>query len=182
MAIIGYPACKAELERRLSAIKARLDALPAGNEDALTAAVVDGLGQLSDFEADSLPENMSDSAEVAAIAKLDDLSKRTRGALSLQGLSKIIAGIRARADELAALAETLDEQTAANLSAEKKLRLVPIRNAIVSATATVEAFKVLKKSLRQNNRDEAAILANLDMLIAQFGDLKQSLNNAGVSV
>lgn len=182
MAIIGYPACKAELARLLAMISSRMAALSPDDEDGLTDAVIASGDQLAAFEASSVPESMSDTAEVAAIAKLDALARAAAIDLNLAGLTQIIDGIRQRAEELAALTNMLDQQTVANVSAEKKLRLVPIRNAIVSATATVESFKILKKSLNQADPDEAAILAGISALIGQFGELRRSMNNAGVNV
>lgn len=178
MAIVGVAACKAALDTLLDQLSARFAALPPADEDARTDAVIAANQQLSSFEAQSRPSDPSDAGEVAEIAALDALARKTRNDLTFGAIADIVARIKARADELEQLGQGIGNQTLANLETAKKLRLVPISNALRAAQTSIDALGVLKKQLKTAQPDEAGLAGSIEAALTAFDEVKTALASA----
>lgn len=173
-AIFGFAACQARLAQSIREIDASVQAAqgPVAKAQAANA----GADALIDFTNDSRASDPSDAAEVAAIAGLDGLARDTANSLTAMAISGLVTSISARSLEVEAIGKKLGQQTLANLDGAKRLRLVPLRDAIDRMTDTVGAVKVLAKSLDTSKPDEQAIAAAAADLAARFEALKKAID------
>ena len=174
--IFGFPACKARLDQMLSASAQEIAAAApgAGRDDAANRWA----DAFVDFANASRAQNPADQAEVDAIAKLDTLALKTSDDATAAAISGSVAAIVARAAELAAITLELNQAAANAQSEEKRLRLVPIRDALTSIGDTITSAKALARSLDAANPDEQAIISGIDDLVARFAALRTTLDNA----
>lgn len=170
--ITGLEACRDRLAELLEEASAALR--QASTPDALVTAARGSARALARFTVESIAENPLDNAELSAIARLDSTASAESQKLNAIAIETTVAEIAARVAQIDAIIATLNQQSLANVAESKKLRLIPVRDAIARMTDTIGAAKVLAKSLDTRDPDEAAIVA----AISDLGDKLAALHSA----
>jgi hypothetical protein len=175
--IIGFEACRNELNRLLDEVATHIQAAREEGPDALDAAVLTETRKLVDFTNRSEPENLFDAAEVESIKKLDETADQARRDIFSDSAGSIIARMQDRMSELNQLAKTVKQQAANNEREARKRRLVPVRNAVDALTGTVQAFDAAKASLSDENDDEVAVKNKIASVVRALAALDKAVRD-----
>jgi len=172
--IIGFEAGEKELKRLLDEITQNIRASRQKGPDEMQAAVDIATDKLVEFTNLTEPK---DESEIEAIRELDRLADQARKEISGAESSEIIISLQNRASQLNQLAKSVKQQAAENVQRAKELRLIPVRDAIEAVTDTVEAFKVAKNTLLDENPDEAAVKSKIESVVRAITALNNAARN-----
>lgn len=175
--IIGFEACKAELKRLFDEIAAHMEAAGANGPAAVHEALLKESKKLVDYTNRSEPENLSDPVEVENVRKLDELADDARRQLFGDSAREIISRIQDRSSQLNQLGKSVSQQTAVNAQGAGKARLIPLRNAIDAATASVNSIRQAGSTLSDDNATEAAVKADIEAVLSALAALQDSARN-----
>lgn len=174
----GFSACKAELAALLTDVKQQVEAAGALSGTKRANAFAAQARRLDLLVSHSEPQDPLDQAEVDALERLKDVASETAIAVNAAQVASAVAAIAARSAELATIGAELDQHSLDNVSAAKRLRLTPIRDAITQMTAVVGTAKMVAGELKQDNPDEAQIVTAVEDLASQLETLRKALGNA----
>ncbi|MGZ8182439.1 MAG: hypothetical protein ACXWT1_10800 [Methylobacter sp.] len=172
--IIGYEACKEELKRLLDEVAGNIQAASTVGADALHSAVLTESRKLVDYTNRTEAKDIFDATEVENIRKLDQLADESRREIFGDSANAIINRIHDRASQLNQLAKTVKLQAAEIERDAKKIRLIPVRNAIDSVTDTIEAFKQAKETLSDADANEAAVKSKIEGVLRAITALQSA--------
>ena len=172
--IIGFEACAQELKRLLNEIPENLKAADATGPDALHAAVLIETRKLVDFTNRTEPKDIFDAAEVANIRKIDEAADEARRKIFGDSANVIIGHMHERISQLNQLEKAVRQQAAENEREAKKIRLVPLRNAIDAVTGTVDAFEKAKEALSDEEADEAVVKSKIESVLRAITALEKA--------
>jgi hypothetical protein len=172
--IIGFEACKQELQRLLDEVASNIQTAGAAGPDALHAAVLTETRKLVDYTNRTEPKDIFDATEVENIRKLDQLADESRREIFGASADAIIGRIHDRASQLNQLAKAVKQQVAENERNAKKIRLIPVRNAIDAVTDTIEIFNQAKETLSDDDADEAAVKAKIEGVLRAIAALEKA--------
>jgi len=178
--IIGFEACKNELQRLLDEVERNIEETRAQGSDALHAAVLSETRKLVDFTKRTEPKDILNTAEIENIREIDQLADEARREIFGASADDIIGRIRDRASQLNQLAKSVEQQAAENTRRAKELRLVPLRDVIDALTDTVKAFKAAKNKLLDQDADEAAVKSKIDSVVRAITALEKAARDIGV--
>ncbi len=178
--IIGFEACKNELQRLLNEAGRNIEKARAQDADALDLAVRREAGRLVEFTGRTKPEDIFDTAETENIEKIDKLADEARREIFGASADEIIGRIQDRASQLNQLAKSVAQQVAVNTRRSEELRLVPIRNVVDALTGTVEAFRAAKDTLLDEDAGVAAVKSRIDSVAKAIAALEKAARDIGV--
>jgi primosomal protein N'' len=170
----GFETCKQELQRLLDEVASNLQAARAAGPDALHAAVLTEPRKLVDYTNRTEPKDIFDTTEFENIRKLDQLADEARREIFGDSAEAIIGRLHDRASQLNQLAKAVKQQAAENEHNAKKIRLIPVRNAIEAVTDTLDAFKRAKETLSDDDPDEAAVKAKMEGVLRAITALEKA--------
>ena len=170
--IIGFDACKSALATLISSAKADLAAKKDGPSAAYDDAVTHWQQKLFAFTHDT----RAGPGEADAIADLNQQAIRIGNEIRQTQKHDIITRIDELSRQIEAAGGQFGAQALSNLDAAKRGRLLPIKNAIDSLTATVNQIKVLKNQLDAADPDEQKILGEIETLVDKFSAMKATLD------
>ena len=177
--IIGFEACKNELERLLDEVERNIEATQAQGGQALHAAVMSETRKLVEFTGRTEPKDIFDNAEIESIEKIDELADEARRAIFGASADEIIRRIQDNASKLNQLGKAVKHEAAENTRRAKKLRFVPLRYVIDALTDTVEAVKAAKKELLDQDTEEAAVKAKINHVVRAIASLEKAARDIG---
>jgi hypothetical protein len=163
--IIGFAACAQELRQLLAEIAENIKTAGENGSEALHAAVLAETRKLVDFTIRTEPKNMFDAIEVENIRKIDQAADEARREIFGDSANVIIGRMQDRISQLNQLEKAVRQQAAENEREARKLRLIPVRNAIDAVTEMVEAVKDAKKALVDADPVEAVVKSRIDGLL-----------------
>jgi hypothetical protein len=172
--IIGFEACKQELQRLLDEVASNIQTARAAGPEAFHTAVLSEARKLVDYTNRTEPKDIFDATEVENIRKLDQLADESRREIFGDSADAIIARIHDRASQLNQLAKTVKQQVAENERNAKKIRLIPVRNAIDAVTDTIEVFNRAKETLSDDDADEAAVKSKIEGVLRAIAALEKA--------
>ena len=172
--IIGFEACTQELKRLLDEIAENIKAAAASGPDALHAAVSTETKKLVDFTNRTEPKDIFDATEVENIRKIDQAADEARREIFGDSANMIIGRMHDRISQLNQLEKTVRQQAAKNEREARKIRLIPVRNAIDAVTETVEAFKKAKEVLSDEEADEAVVKSKIESVVLAIAALDKA--------
>ena len=145
--------------------------------DALHAAVLTETRKLVDFTNRTEPKNIFDATEVENVRKLDEAADQTRREIFGDSANTIIGRMQDRISQLNQLAKAAKRQAADNERKARRIRLIPVRNAIDAVTNTVEAFKEAKELLSDEEAEEAAVKSRIDGVVRSITALEKAVRD-----
>jgi len=160
--IIGFEACAQELKRLLDEIAENIKTASTNGPDAMHAVVLTETRKLVDFTNRTEPKDIFDPTEIENIRKLDHTADEARREIFGDSANTIIGRMHDRISQLNQLEKAVRQQAAENEREARKLRLVPVRNAIDAVTTTVEAVKDAKEALSDADPVEAVVKSKID--------------------
>lgn len=172
--IIGFEACTNELKRLLDEVSENIKTAGAKGPDALHEAVMTETRKLVDFTNQTEPKDIFDAVEVENIRKIDQTADETRREIFGDSTNMIISRMHDRIAQLNQLEKAVKQQAAENERGAKRIRLIPVRNAIDAATETVEAFKKARDALSDDKADEAGVKAKIDGVVRAITALEKA--------
>lgn len=138
-------------------------------------AVDDAQQKLRAFMKATVAKDAADTAEVNAVADIDDVAFGLFVDLALGRIEANNAVLQAGAAKLASLAAQMDEVTADTDEETANVSLVHIKDAVDSMTEAVGSVKALKDKIDEGRPDAAAIATEIDKLAAQYERLRALL-------
>lgn len=172
--IIGFDASAQELRRLLDEISQNIKTAGEQGPDALHAAVLSETRKLVDFTNRTEPKDIFDAEEVANIRKIDQAADEARREIFGDSANVIIARMHDRISQLNQLEKGARQQAAENEREARKIRLIPVRNAIDSVTEAVEAVKDARKALSDEDPAEAAVKSKMDGVLRAVSALDKA--------
>ena len=172
--IIGFEACTKELKRLLDEVSENIKAAGAKGPDALHDAVMTETRKLADFTNLTEPKDIFDPVEVENVRTIDQTADETRKEIIGDSTNMIISRMHDRISQLNQLEKEVKQKAAENEQGAKRIRLIPIRNAIDAATETVEAFKKARDALSDDKADEASVKAKIDGVVRAITALEKA--------
>lgn len=172
--IIGFEACSKELKRLLDEVTQNIKAAQDRGSGELSEAVLTEARKLVDFTNQTEAEDIFDTVEVENIRRIDQQADDARREMFGKAAEAIINGMHDRISQLNQLEKTVKQQTAESERSAKRIRLIPVRNAIDAATATIDAFKEAREALANNEPDEASIKARIDTVLRAISELEKT--------
>lgn len=172
--IIGFEACARELKRLLAEIAANIKSAGENGPDALHAAVLSETEKLVDFTNRTEPRDMFDVDEIGNIRKIDQAADEARRGIFGDSANLIIGRMQDRISQLNQLEKAVRQQAAENKREARKIRLVPVRNAIDAVTETVEAVKVARDALSDADPNEAVVKSKVDSVLRAIAALDKA--------
>lgn len=163
--IIGFKECTKELKRLLDEIEANIKSASEAGPDALHAAVLTETRKLVDFTNRTEPEDIFDANEVENIRKIDQAADEARREIFGDSANVIIGRMQDRISLLNQLEKAVRQQAAENEREAKKIRLIPVCNAISAVTETLQAVKDSKEALSSEDPDEAAVKSKIESVL-----------------
>lgn len=163
--IIGFEACAQELRRLLAEIAENIKTAGDNGPDALHAAVLTETRKLVDFTNRTEPNDIFDAHEVGNVRKIDQAADEARREIFGDSANLIIGRMHDRISQLNQLEKAIRQQAAENEREARKIRLIPVRNAIDAVTETVEAVKDAKGALSNEDPDEAVVKSKIESVL-----------------
>jgi hypothetical protein len=160
--IIGFEACAQELKRLLDEIAENIKTAGENGPDELHAAVLTETRKLVDFTNRTEPKDIFDADEIGNIRKIDQAADEVRREIFGDSANVIIGRMQDRISQLNQLEKAVRQRAAENEREARKIRLIPVRNAIDAVTETVEAVKDTKEALSDENPDEAVVKSKIE--------------------
>jgi hypothetical protein len=172
--IIGFEACAQELRRLLAEIAENIKTAGENGPDALHAAVLTETRKLVDFTNRTEPKDIFDADEVGNIRTIDQAADEARREIFGDSANVIIGRMHDRISLLNQLEKAVRQQAAGNEREAKKIRLIPVRNAIDAVTETVEAVKNAKEALLDGDPDEAVVKGKIESVLRAIAALDKA--------
>jgi hypothetical protein len=163
--IIGFEACAQALRRLLDEIAEHIKSAGENGPDALHEAVLTETRKLVDFTNRTEPKDFLDADEVGNIRKIDQAADEARREIFGDSANVIIGRMHERISQLNQLEKAIRQQAAENTREARKLRLVPVRNAIDAVTKTVETVKDAKEALSDVEPVEAVVKSKIESVL-----------------
>lgn len=177
--IKGHEAAEKALRTLLETIEEDLKtARDSGEDDTVQKAVDKAARQLVVFTQSTRAQNPLDQDEVNAIKRIDELASDTRRKIRAARISELIERIEDAADELSQLSKDVEREAEENLEAARRLRLLPIKEAIEELTVVVDSLKETKTALKAADDSEKTVSMRIERLLKAFTDLKKSVKDA----
>jgi hypothetical protein len=175
--IIGFEACAKELRRLLDAITETIKAAGANGPDALHAAVLTETKKLVEFTNRTEAEDLLDAAEVESVRQIDQMAADAMAEIFGDSANTIIGRLYGRISQLNQLEKTIRQQAAENEREARKLRLIPVRDAIDTVTETVGALSKAKDALSDEDADEAAVKTKIEAALRAIAALDKAVRD-----
>jgi hypothetical protein len=172
--IIGFEACTQELRRLLAEIAENIKTAGENGPDALHAAVLTETRKLVDFTNRTEPKDILDADEVGHIRNIDQAADEARREIFGDSASVIIGRMHDRVSQLNQLEKAVRQQAAANEREAKKIRLIPVRNAIDAVTETAEAVKNAQAALLDGDPNEAVVKSKIESVLRAIAGLDRA--------
>ena len=172
--IVGVEACVKELRRLLQEIETNLEAAGQAGEDQLHQAVITEPKKLVAFTNRTEPKNLFDSDEVESIRLIDQQADKAVQDIFGNSARQIINRMQSRMIQLNQLEKAVRQQVANNEEEARKIRLIPVRQAIDAATETVVTIRDAREVLSDNNPEEAVIKNKIDSVLRAVTALKKA--------
>jgi len=172
--IIGFEACARELRRLLDEIAEHIKTVGENGSDALHAAVLTETRKLVDFTNRTEPKDFFDADEVGKIRKIDQAADEARREIFGDSAHAIIGRMHDRLSQLNQLEKAVRQQAAENEWEARKIRLIPVRNAIDAVTETVEAVKGARGVLSDADPVEAVVKSKIDGVLRAIAALDKA--------
>lgn len=172
--IIGFEKCSEELKRLLDDVSEKINAAKDKGSAVFDKAVITEARRLVEFTNQTEAADIFDPVEVENIRKIDDEAEAARKELIGKAAAEIINAMHGRIAVLNQLEKAVKQQTAENERSAKRIRLIPVRNAIDAATETVDAFKKARDALADDKPDEASIKARIDAVVRAISALEKA--------
>lgn len=172
--IIGFETCAQELRRLLAEIAENIKTAGENGPDTLHAAVLTETRKLVDFTNRTEPKDIFDADEVGNIRKIDQASDEARREIFGDSANVIIGRMHDRISQLNQLEKAVRQQAAENEREARKIRLIPVRNAIDAVTETVEAVKDAKKALLDADPVEAVVKSKIEGVLRAITALNKA--------
>lgn len=172
--IIGFEASANELRRLLQEIETNIKTASQTGDDKLHQAVMTEPKKLVDFTNRTEPENLLDSNEVDSIRQIDQQADKAVQEIFGNSAHEIINRMQSRIIKLNQLEKAVRQQAASNEDEAKKIRLIPVRNAVDSATETVAAIREAKDALSKDTPEEALVISKIDSVLRAISALKKA--------
>ena len=172
--IIGFTACAEELRRLLQEIQANIKAAAQTGDDALHLAVMTEPKKLVDFTNRTEPKNLLDAAEVESIRQIDQQADKAVQDIFGNSANEIINRMHSRVIQLNQLEKSIRQQAANNEEEARKIRLIPIRNAVDAVTETAVTIREAKDALTGDNPEEAIVVSKIDSVLRAISALKKA--------
>jgi hypothetical protein len=163
--IIGFEACTQELRRLLAEVTENIKTASENGPDVLHAAVLNETRKLVDFTNRTEPRDIFNVDEVESIRKIDQAADEARREIFGDSANAIIGRMHDRISQLNQLEKAVRQQAAENEREARKIRLIPVRNAIDAITETVEAVKEAKAALSDADPNEAIVKSKIDSVL-----------------
>jgi hypothetical protein len=177
--IVGKDAARAALDALIPRLQASLQAARTASPLDRMKAMEAAKAQLSGFFNSTRPANLGDPAEVKAVRDIDQIAFDMLTQLTVDQVDLGVGALSDGAARLRSLTTALDRQTATVSSAAKSVSLQPVKKAVDSMTAMVQSIKDLKKGLKADKPDEAAVAKTIDDLVAKFEALRSAVSATG---
>jgi len=175
--IIGFDACTQELRRLLLEIEATIKTAEQAGRDELHQAVMLQTRKLVDFTNQTEPENVLDDNEIESINQIDKVADQARRDIFGDSANQIIARMQDRISQLNQLEKSVRQQTARNEEEARKIRLIPIRNAVDAVTETVVTIREAKEALSAENSEEAIVKNKIESVLRAITALEKAAQN-----
>jgi hypothetical protein len=172
--IIGFEACAEELRRLLQEIETNIQAAGEAGEEQLHQAIMTEPKKLVEFTNRTEPANLLDSDEVESIRQIDQQADKAVQDIFGNSAHQIINRMQSRIIQLNQLEKSVRQQAASNEEEARKIRLVPIRNAVEATTEVVVAIRDAKDMLANDNPAEALVKNKIDSVLRAITALKKA--------
>ena len=172
--IIGFEACSKELRRLLDEVSQNINSAKDKDSGMFDEVVITEARRLVDFTNQTEAEDIFDAIEVENIKRIDEQAEAARKEIMGKTAADIINVMHGRIALLNQLEKTVKQQTAENERSAKRIRLIPVRNAIDAATETIDVFKKARDALAEDKPDEASIKARIDAVLRAIGALEKA--------
>jgi len=172
--IIGVAACIAELKRLLEDIAQKINAAKGKSSAEFDEVVIAQSRRLVDFTNQTEAKDIFDKEEVENIRRIDEQAETARQKIMGAAAAEIISGMHGRIALLNQLEKTVKQQTAENEHNAKRIRLIPVRNAIDAVTETIDAFKKARDALADDNPNEANVKAKIDAFLRAISAVEKA--------
>ena len=172
--IIGFEACAKELKRLLQEIETNIKTAGQAGIDELHQAVMTEPRKLVDFTNRTEAKDILDADEVESIRKIDEQADKAVQDIFGNSAHEIVNRMHSRIIQLNQLEKTIRQQAANNEQEARKIRLIPVRNAVDAATETVSNIKEAKEALSSDNPEEALVINKIDSVIRAITALKKA--------
>lgn len=172
--IIGFAACSKELKRLLDDVSEKINAAKDKGSAVFDEVVIAESRRLVDFTNQTEAENIFDAVEVENIRSIDEQAEAARKDIIGKTAAEIINVMHGRIALLNQLEKTVKQQTAENEHNAKRIRLIPVRNAIDAATETIDAFKKARDALADDKPNEASVKARIDAVLRAISAVEKA--------
>ncbi len=172
--IIGFEACSAELKRLLNDVARNINAAKGKDSAEFDEVIFTESKRLVDFTNQTEAEDIIDEEEVENIRRIDEQAEAARQKIMGTAAAEIIDGMHGRIAQLNQLEKTVKQQTAENEHNAKRIRLIPVRNAIDAVTEMIDAFKKARDALADDKPNEANVKARIDTVLRAISAVEKA--------
>lgn len=172
--IIGFAACSKELRLLLDDVSQNINAAKDKGAAVFDDTVIAQSRRLVDFTNQTEAADISDAVEVENIRSIDEQAEAARKEIMGKTAAEIINVMHGRIALLNQLEKTVKQQTAENEHNAKRIRLIPVRNAIDAVTETIDAFKKARDALADDKPNEANVKARIDAVLRAISAVEKA--------
>lgn len=129
--------------------------------------------KLVDFTNRTEPEDLFDFHEVENISKIDQAADQARREIFGDSAQVIISRMQDRISQLNQLEKAVRRQALEAEHNARKIRLIPIRNAIDAVTEAVEAVKEGREALSDEDPNEAVVKSRIESVLRSVNALNK---------
>jgi len=172
--IIGIAACIAELKRLLDDIAKIINDAKGKGSAEFVAVVIAQSRRLVDFTNQTEAKDIFDAVEVENIRSIDEQAEAARKEIMGNTAAEIINNMHGRIAQLNLLEKQVKQQAAENEHNAKRIRLIPVRNAIDAVTETIDAFKKARDALADDNPNVANVKAKIDAFLRAISAVEKA--------
>ena len=172
--IIGFAACSKALRLLLDDVAQNINAAKDKGAEVFDDTVIAQSGRLVDFTNQTEAADISDAEEVANIRSIDEQAEAARKEIMGKTAAEIINVMHGRIVLLNQLEKTVKQQTAENEHNAKRIRLIPVRNAIDAVTETIDAFKKARDALADDKPNEANVKSRIDAVLRAISAVEKA--------
>lgn len=174
--IVGIGPAQAALQPLLDSVEAAVRAASGLAPDARDAAITAQKNRLAAFRKSTRAADLTNASEVQAVAAVDKIALDLELELGAQQIEQDLQLLEQGAERLRQLTGSLDAVTGRNRAAAASIGLKPVKAAVDQMTAMVQSVKDLKKNLKSDKPDEAAVAKKIDDLVTQFEALRTAVS------
>lgn len=172
--IIGFAACSKELRLLLDDVSQNINAAKDKGAAVFDDTVIAQSRRLVDFTNQTEAADISDAVEVENIRSIDEQAEAARKEIMGKTAAEIINVMHGRIALLNQFEKTVKQQTAENEHNAKRIRLIPVRNAIDAVTETIDAFKKARDALADDKPNEANVKARIDAVLRAISAVEKA--------